>query len=160
MSHAAAPLSAISLSNALSGLVRDASRSIVGVHSRRSRASGFFWRPGLIVTASDPLADEGPIEVALPGGERTEATLKGRDPSTDITLLRIDRADSSAVTASTEPLDTGSLIVVVGAYEGTPSAALGIVSRVGAGWQSLRGGEMGARIELDVALRASAEGGA
>jgi S1-C subfamily serine protease len=152
-----APL--LALSNALAGVVRAVTPAVVSVHSRRSRASGFVWRPGLIVTASDALADEGAIEVGLTSGERVEATLKGRDPSTDIALLRIDRADLAPVPPAAESVDTGSLAIVVGASEGAATAALGIVARAGAEWQSLRGGRMGPRIELDVAMRASAEGG-
>jgi len=149
----------LTLSTALAGLVRTVIPSVVSVHSRRSRASGFVWRPGLIVTASDALADEGAIEVVFTNGERVEATLKGRDPSTDIALLRIDRPDLAAMPPAAESIDTGALAIVVGASDGATTAALGIVARVGADWQSVRGGRMGPRIELDVAMRASAEGG-
>jgi len=159
MSNATASHSLLPLSNALAALVRDAGRSIVGVHSQRARASGWFWRPQLIVTASDAIADEGPIYVTLPGGDRVEATLKGRDASTDIALLRVDRADFAPATVSADAVEAGAIAVVVGAAEGSPSATLGIVSRAGAGWRSLRGGDMGPRIELDVVLRTSAEGG-
>ncbi|MEX0852488.1 MAG: S1C family serine protease, partial [Bauldia sp.] len=40
-----------------------------------------------------------------------------------------------------------------------PTAALGLVSRATGPWRSLRGGEIDARIELDVRLAAGAEGG-
>jgi S1-C subfamily serine protease len=159
MNNATASHPLLPLSNALAALVRDAGRSVVGVHSQRSRASGWFWRPQLIVTASDAIADEGPIHVTLPGGDRVEATLKGRDASTDIALLRVDRPDPVPATVSADAVEAGAMTVVVGAAEGAPTAALGIVSRAGAGWRSLRGGDMGPRIELDIALRASAEGG-
>jgi S1-C subfamily serine protease len=159
MSDATATLSLLPLSGALSGLVRETAPSIIGVHSQRSRASGFVWRPGLIVTPSDAIADEGPFEVVLPGGARVAAALKGRDPSTDIALLRVDRADLPAATVTADAVEAGAIAVVVGASDGAPTAALGIVSRAGPGWRSLRGGEMGMRIELDVPLRPSAEGG-
>jgi S1-C subfamily serine protease len=146
-------------SSAITHVVGAATPSIVSVHSHRLRGSGFVWRPGLIVTASDALAEEGRIEVTLPRGDIVAATLKGRDASTDISLLRIDRTDAPPVPASLDAVATGSLAIVVGAFEGTPTAALGIVSRSGAGWRSLRGGEIDARIELDVDLRASAQGG-
>ena len=55
--------------------------------------------------------------------------------------------------------DLGSLSVVVAAEHGVPTAALGAVSLVGGRWRSLRGGEIDARIELDVRLRPSHEGG-
>jgi len=47
----------------------------------------------------------------------------------------------------------------VAAEHGVPSAALGAVSLVGSRWRSLRGGEIDSRIELDVRLRPSHEGG-
>jgi S1-C subfamily serine protease len=105
------------------------------------------------------IADEGPIRVTLPGGDTVEATLKGRDPSTDVALLRVERADVTPVTLSPEAVEAGAITVVVGAAEGTPTAALGVVSRASGNWRSVRGGDMGPRIELDVVLRASAEGG-
>src|SRR5262245_22630929 len=75
-------------SSAVSDLVARAAPSIVAIHPHRSRSSGFAWRPGLVVTADEALADEGEISVTLPGGVSLPATLAGRDPSTDIALLR------------------------------------------------------------------------
>src|SRR6516162_8703130 len=116
------------LSAALATLVAGAAPYIVSVLSHRSRASGFVWRPGLIVTASEALAEEGEIAVVLPGGERLPATLAGRDPTTDIALLRINRIDVPQSTLATEPVAPGALAVTVGARDGVPVAALGIVS--------------------------------
>jgi S1-C subfamily serine protease len=48
----------------------------------------------------------------------------------------------------------------VGADDGAPTAALGVVSRSTGPWCSPRGGEINARIELDLRMRQSAEGGA
>jgi len=148
-----------SFSGALSDLVSRAASGVVSVHSHRSRASGFVWRPDLIMTASEALAEEGEIAVVLPGGESVPATLAGRDPTTDIALLRIGRADLQKATLAPDHVTAGALAVVVGARDGAPVAALGIVSVAGGGWRSLRGGEIDARIELDVALRRSSEGG-
>ena len=53
----------------------------------------------------------------------------------------------------------GSLAVVVAAESGNPTAALGAVSLTGERWRSLRGGDIDARIELDVRLPHSHEGG-
>src|SRR5262245_11892256 len=38
------------LSSAIAGVVAQATPAIVSVHSHRSRASGFVWRPNLVVT--------------------------------------------------------------------------------------------------------------
>src|ERR1700720_4654604 len=83
-------------SDALADLVERAAPSLVAVHSPRWRSSGFFWRPGLIVTADEALAEDGDISVALPGGDTIAAAVVGRDPSTDIALLKIARSDLPA----------------------------------------------------------------
>ena len=51
------------------------------------------------------------------------------------------------------------IVLAVGSREGAPVCACGVVSAAGPGWRSLRGGEIDARIELDLRLRPSAEGG-
>ena len=147
------------LSTEIASIVMTASGWVVAIHSHRSRSSGFLWRPGLVVTAEEALAEEGEVEVTLPKGDRRPAKLVGRDPSTDIALLRIDRTDLAPALFGTEEIVTGMLTIVVGAEEDGPTAALGIVSRSGGPWRSLRGGKIEARLELDVALRRAAEGG-
>ena len=57
------PLS--SLSSALVDLVARTAPSIVSVHSHRSRATGFVWKSGLIITADEALADEGEVEPSV-----------------------------------------------------------------------------------------------
>ena len=87
------------LSGALVGLVSAAAPAIVSVHSHRARSSGFVWRSGLIVTADEALADEGDVAVGLPDGRTLPARVAGRDPTTDIALLRIDSYHSSRLCA-------------------------------------------------------------
>ena len=147
------------LSSALASMVEAAAPGIVAVHSQRSRSSGFIWRSGLIVTADEALAEEGEIAISLAGGDTVPARLVGRDPTTDIALLRSDRMDLPLAPLHTTELAAGSLALVLGAEDGRPTAALGIVSRSGGAWRSMRGGEIDARIELDVSLRRRAEGG-
>ena len=81
------------LSGAFARLVAIAAPSIVAVKSAQSRSSGFLWRPGLIVTAEEALSDEGDFTVTLPSGESLAARLVGRDHTTDIAVLRVDRSD-------------------------------------------------------------------
>src|SRR5258708_28469465 len=116
----AAPTSLASLSDALATLVATAASSIVAIHSHRSRSSGFVWKPGLIVTADEALADEGEVAVTLPGGERAPATTIGRDPTADVALLRIERADLVPVSMHPAAPSAGALVVAVGANDGGP----------------------------------------
>jgi S1-C subfamily serine protease len=113
----------------------------------------------LVVTADEALAEDGDISVLLSGGESLPASLAGRDPTTDIVLLRIGRTDIPSVTLSAEPVATGELAVIVGAQDGAATAALGLVSHVAGAWRSMRGGAIDARIELAAGLRRSDEGG-
>jgi S1-C subfamily serine protease len=148
-----------SFSSAVAGVVANAAPAIVSVHSRRSRASGFVWKSGLVITADETLADEGEIAVKLADGTSRTATLAGRDHTTDIALLRVDTAGLNAARLSASAPALGSLALVVAAERGTPTSALGTVSLAGGRWQSLRGGDIDARIELDVSLPHSHEGG-
>jgi S1-C subfamily serine protease len=150
------PLS--SLSSALADVVARTAPSVVSVHSHRSRATGFVWKPGLIVTADEALADEGEVKIGLSDGSTVAATIAGRDHTTDIALLRADTGVGPVKLATTVP-SLGALSIVVASNRDAPSAALGMVSVSGKGWRSLRGGDIDARIELDVRLRPSQEGG-
>lgn len=147
-----------SLSAALETVVAGARTSIVSVHSRRSRASGFVWKSGLIVTADEALAEEGDVSIRIADGTTRPATIAGRDHTTDVALLRVDTAGLVPTRLSARVPALGALAVVVAASDGVPTAALGAVSLVGERWRSLRGGEIDARIELDVRLRNRSEG--
>jgi S1-C subfamily serine protease len=147
------------LSAAFAHLVGIAAASTVAVKSAHSRSSGFFWRPGLIVTADEALSEEGDVTVTLPSGESLTARLVGRDHTTDAALLRVERSDLTPVPLETQPVPVGALALAVGAEDGSPTAAMGVVSRSVGPWWSLRGGEINARIELDLRMRQSAEGG-
>src|SRR5437763_8556274 len=154
----ATPTPLASLSDALAALVATAAPSIVSVHSHRSRSSGFVWKPGLIVTDDEALADEGEVAVTVPGGARLPATIVGRDPTTDVALLRIERNDLPPISLHAVVPGAGALVLAIGARDGTPLAAAGIVAAVGPAWRSMRGGEIDSRIELDVKLRRQAQG--
>ena len=147
------------LSAAFTGLVAKVGPGIVSVRSHRSRSSGFVWRPGLIVTADEALSEEEEFAVTLPGGDIVAAQLVGRDSTTDVALLRVDRADLQPILLEALPVAAGALAMAVGAEDGTPTVAVGVVSRAAGPWRSMRGGEIEARVELDLRLRRSAEGG-
>src|SRR3954454_20030166 len=103
------------LSAALARAVAGVAPALVSVRSGRSGSTGFVWRAGLIVTADEALAEEGEIAVTLPGGEAVAARLAGRDPTTDMALLRVDRPDLTPVTLATSPVEVGELAMVVAA---------------------------------------------
>ena len=95
------------LSAAFVRLVEITAPGIVTVQSNRSRSSGFFWRPGLIVTANEALSEEGKIAVTPLGGDPIAAQLVGRDHTTDIALLRIDRTEAHSLQLESPPVAVG-----------------------------------------------------
>ena len=145
-------------SDALAALVSAAGASVVAIQGSNGRSSGFVWRRGTVVTADDALPD-GDLRVVFSGGREAAGTIAGRDATTDIALLRTDTADVAPPALRTAAVPAGALAVVVGMGDGSPAAALGIVARWAGAWQSQRGGEIDARLELDVRMRRSAEGG-
>jgi S1-C subfamily serine protease len=159
MSDQSASSLLLGLSAGLAAIVRDVAPSLVSVQSPRVRSTGFSWRPGLIVAAENALADEGEHAIVAHDGASSPARVVGRDPSTDVALLRIERIDLPKAPPTAAAPATGALAVVAGAREGAATAALGVVSFVGPQWRSLRGGVIDARIELDAALAHSSEGG-
>lgn len=147
------------LSSAFADAVAATSPHIVEVQSHRSLASGFFWREGLIVTPDETLAEEGEIEIELADGTVLDATLVGRDPATDVALLRADGAKAAAATFGADAVRPGSLALIVAAAESAPLVAFGVIAAAGPAWQSMRGGTIDARLEMDIRLRRRAEGG-
>lgn len=148
-----------SFSSALAGLVARATPAVVSVHSHRSRATGFLWKPGLVVTADEALADEGEVFIKLSDGSEQPASIAGRDHTTDIALLRFGAENITPIRLAPTVPALGSLALVVATERGSPAAALGMIALVGNRWRSLRGGDIDARLELDVRLRHSHQGG-
>lgn len=147
------------LSAALASLVAAASPSLVSVHSHRARSSGLIWKDGLIVTADEALAEEEDVAVTLAGGKEVSATIAGRDPTTDVALLRADTGNHPAAAFAGDAPPPGALAMALGNRHGTAIVAFGAVATSGPAWQSMRGGEIDRRIELDLSLRPASEGG-
>ena len=150
-----------SLSDSTAELVERTARSVVAVHSGGRRpASGIHWRSGIVVTAEEVLERDENIKLALPGGRLVEASLAGRDPTTDVAVLRF-KPDGLPVAATTNAaVRAGETVLAVGNYDGSPLAALGIVALAGGHWHSARGGTIDNFIRLDLALSPIGEGGA
>jgi S1-C subfamily serine protease len=159
MSDQAAASVLLALSTASASLIREVAPGLVSIQSARARSTGFSLRPGLIVAAENALPDDNEVSIVAHDGAASPAQIVGRDASTDVALLRIQRTDLPKAPAAAAPPALGALALVGGAREGAPNAALGIVSFIGPQWRSLRGGLIDARIELDAGLARASEGG-
>jgi len=153
----------IELSNALAQATDRAAANIVAVHTeRRGSSSGIVWRSGVIVTSDHSLRRDEEIQVTLPNGRVASATLAGRDPSTDIAVLKCAEASNAAPEfGDAATLKAGSLTLVVGRTRASgPVAALGVVSLVAADRRTWTGASIVPYIRLDVGLQPTAVGGA
>jgi len=159
MAEPTSPL--VAFSDHTTQLVERTAGSVVAVHGGgRVSASGIHWRSGVIVTAEEALERDENLKVTLPGGRQVEASLAGRDPTTDVAVLRFQPDGLPIAAVADASVRPGQIALSVGNYEGTPLAALGIVALAGGAWHSLRGGTIDSLIRLDLALSPAGEGGA
>jgi S1-C subfamily serine protease len=154
--------SLVSLSNELASLVESSAAPVVAVHGRpRFNSSGVHWSPGIVVTAEHTLRHDDDIVVRTGAGDELRAEIAGRDPGTDLAVLRIkDLTIPTAPKSEDSRHRPGNLIVVVGRNKNSANAALGVISSLGAASQTWRGGKLDQVIRLDIALHPVASGGA
>ena len=148
-----------SLSNELAAAVEQAAGSVVAVNARpRLPSTGVHWRPGIIVTADHTVRSVEDLTVIDREGRTMAATLVGRDPGTDLAVLRIQDTDlATAGLGNSDSLKVGHIVLAVG-YG--PRASWGIVSAVGGRWRTWRGGEIDQLLRLDLTLYPGFSGGA
>jgi S1-C subfamily serine protease len=155
----------VSLSNELARLVERFQPDVVAVHARpHYPSSGVLWRPDLIVTADHSVRREEDIQVTLAEGRTANATLVGRDPGTDVALLKAKGLGSpttpAAPTGVSDPPKAGELALVLGrSPDSGPNASLGIISAVSGPWRTWRGGRLDSYIRLDATLFPNSSGG-
>jgi S1-C subfamily serine protease len=153
----------IELSNALAQATELAAANVVAVHAEaRGSASGVIWRTGIIVTAEHALRRDEEIQATSPDGRVVPATLVGRDPSTDLAVLKCAEASAAVPTfGDVTSLKPGSLTLVVGRTRASgPVAALGVVSLVAPERRTWTGAALAPYIRLDVGLQPTTVGGA
>ena len=83
------------LSDDLAATVATAGPGVVRVEGRRRMpATGVVWSAdGLIVTTHHVITRDSNVRVGLPDGETVDAALVGRDPSTDLAVLRVEASE-------------------------------------------------------------------
>lgn len=152
--------STIELSDRLAGIVEASGRSVVRVLGRRrSGSSGIAWAPDLVVTAHHTLERDEDIQVGLPDGATAPASLLGRDPTTDLAVLRLSAgALTAAEWSDADRTRVGHLVLCVSRPGRSVRASLGIVSVLGESWRSPTGGRLDRYLQTDVALHAGFSG--
>ena len=150
------------LSSALAAAVERAGASVVRVEGRRrGPSSGTVWSAdGLVVAAHHNLERDEDIRVGLASGESVTAEVAGRDPSTDLAVLRV-AASGLAPAEFREPggLKVGHLVLGLTRPGRTVRARLGILHAVGEEWRTGAGARIDRYLESDIAIHDAFSGG-
>lgn len=138
------------LSAGMADAVERIGPSLVLVDARRRQAaSGVVFAPGLVVTADHVIEREEDISIVTHDGRTLPATFGGRDPSSDLAVLKVDNLGlEGAVQAQSARV--GQLLLALGrpSKEGV-MASLGIVSAIGGPLRTRRGAALEKFISTD-----------
>jgi S1-C subfamily serine protease len=147
-------------SNALAARAEAAKNAVAAIRVGRERhITGMVWRSDLVVASEQSLPRKDDFELVAAGGSMVTAKIAGRDPSTNIAVLRLAEPMAAPAVAASEA-HTGAIALAIGADgAGGASARLGIVNLTGPEWHSSRGGLIDRRIVLDLRLAHREEGG-
>lgn len=120
------------LSGSLADAVEAAAPGVVLVNGRRRfPASGLAIQPGLVLTADHVVEREEGITVQLAGGAEIEAAIAGRDPGSDLALLKLSSEAAVSIRPAAAEARVGELVLALG--RPSPAgiqASLGVVSAV------------------------------
>ncbi len=150
------------LSADLAASVQSVGQSVVQVEGRRhGPASGTVWAAdGLVVTAHHVLTTDENIRVGLGNGKALDAELVGRDPTTDLALLRVAAKLTPAPEWSgAEALRVGHFVLALARPGKSVRAALGIVSALGESWRTAAGGNIDHYVQADMSSYPGFSGG-
>lgn len=121
-------------SSSLADAVEQAGGYTVRVNARgRYGSSGIVWDAGIVLTADHTIERDEEISVTLPDGSDLPATIAGRDPRSDLAVLRVEGLALTAAPRA-EGSRVGSLVLAVGRSDGGEhglGVSLGIISHIG-----------------------------
>jgi serine protease Do len=139
-----------------------------GTQKQEGLGSGVIYRKdGYIVTNNHVVENASDVNVAFADGTTEPAQVVGRDPDTEIAVIRVDRNDLPAASFSkTEDLVAGQLAVAIGSPSGFESTVTsGVISGIGREFPpELTGGQIDRAlvdlIQTDAAISPGNSGGA
>jgi len=151
----------VELSDAIADAAELAGRSTVLVDARRRiPASGIAFAKDLILTANHVVEREEDIKVILSDGSEVTARLAGRDPGTDLAVLKLDKASAAPAEVSKTPARIGQFVLAIGrpSKNGIESS-FGTVNSIGGPARTGRGGMLEKFIKTDVVSYPGFSGG-
>ena len=120
-----------SFSNAVTELADRVSPSVVNVNAGRRGGTGIVWSAdGLVVTASHVVGHSAAPMVTVGDGKEVEAKVLGRDPYTDVALLKIDVMGLTPIkVGSADGIKVGQFVLALAnAFGRKASATSGIIT--------------------------------
>jgi len=141
----------VALSNAMVDAVAKAGASVVTVDARRRiPASGIAYDKNLVLTAEHVVERDDDIRILLPDGSDVPAAVAGRDPGSDLALLRINTGGLIPAEPAAQEARIGQIALALG--RPTPEgiqASLGVVSAIGGPVRTGHGGLLERYIRTD-----------
>ncbi|MBI3151209.1 MAG: trypsin-like peptidase domain-containing protein [Chloroflexi bacterium] len=156
------------LSDAMASAAEQAGKSTVMVDARRRLpASGIAIAKDMILTADHVVERDEDIKVLFGDGTELTARLAGRDPGTDLAVLKLDPSTNSGQAASATPAEIAKTPARVGQFVlaiGRPSrkgieSSFGTVNAFGGPVRTGRGGMLESYIKTDVVSYPGFSGG-
>ncbi|HEX6268167.1 MAG TPA: S1C family serine protease [Burkholderiales bacterium] len=127
--------------------------------SERRHLTGTLWQPDVAVASEQSLPQRDEFELAVADGSVVNAKLAGRDPGTNIALLRLDHPVELREMKNGEA-QAGALALAFGADgAGGASVRVGVINLAGPEWTSSAGGRIDRNLVLDLRLARAEEGG-
>ncbi|MGD0107453.1 MAG: S1C family serine protease [Rhodopila sp.] len=122
---------------------------VVSIRTGKRPTSGILWRPDVVITSEQMLPPDAAAFQVVRGGQTVGATLAGRDPGTNVAVLKLETALQGTLPPDAEPPRVGNLTLLAGADPaGAPTARLATVHALGGPWHSMAGGRIDAMIRL------------
>jgi S1-C subfamily serine protease len=149
------------LSDDLANIVEASGNTVARVDARRRLpASGVVWsEDGIIATAHHVIERDENIHISV-GGESIPAELVGRDPTTDVAVLKAESNGLQPTNwAAQDSARVGHLVLALGRPGSTTAATLGVVSALDGGWRTPAGGRLEQYLQTDLVMYPGFSGG-
>jgi S1-C subfamily serine protease len=148
----------------VAAIYREAGAGVVRIVQGQGQGSGFvISKDGYILTNAHVVDSTGPVYVSFSNADRTEARVIGKDPATDVALLKVDEpaASLSPVPLGTSSnLQVGDPVVAIGNPFGLDrTVTSGIVSALGRQITSPSDSAINGAIQTDAAINHGNSGG-
>ena len=149
------------ISQAIEARTAEAGRLVVAVrNTAHQHVSGIAWSADAVITSEQAVGGRDEYEIVNARGEVAKARIVGRDPGTNLLVLKAESALAAEAARTSAVARTGALALAFAAdVDGASNARLGLVNAVGPQWYSRAGGRIEQRVDLDIRLARTEEGG-